>query len=178
MIYVGTNDGFLHGFKNTDGSEKFAIIPKALSGKLKNLRVSHDFYGDSSHKAYDVYFKDELDPNLKRKTVIISGLRGGGPYYFAVDVTDPNSPKILWEWTDPNMGNTWGKPDIGRVKVGTGIKFAAFLTGGYSITDNQGNSFYIVDIETGTVLKMWTQSNGMPVGGSTNKVPSGPTAYD
>ena len=38
MIYVGANDGFLHAFKNTDGSEKFAIIPKSLLGKLKNLK--------------------------------------------------------------------------------------------------------------------------------------------
>ncbi|MGA2316185.1 MAG: PilC/PilY family type IV pilus protein [Thermodesulfobacteriota bacterium] len=174
MIYVGANDGFLHAFSNTDGSEKFAIIPKSLLGKLTNLSVSHDFYVDGSPKAYDVYFKSES----KWKTVLISGLRDGGPYYFAVDVTDPNDPKILWEWTDPNMGNAWGKPDIGKVKVGTDTKFVAFLTGGYSTTDNQGNSFYIVDIETGTTLKMWTQSNGMPVGSSTNKVPSGSTAYD
>jgi hypothetical protein len=174
MIYVGANDGFLHAFKNTDGSEKFAIIPKSLLGKLKNLSVSHDFYVDASPKAYDVYFTSDS----KWKTVLVSGLRGGGPYYFAVDVTDPNNPKILWEWTDPNMGNAWGKPDIGKVKVGTDTKFVAFLTGGYSTTDNQGNSFYIVDIETGTTLKMWTQSNGMPVGSSTNKIPSGSTAYD
>ena len=174
MIYVGTNDGFLHGFSNTDGSEKFAIIPKCLLGKLKNLSAAHAFYVDGSPKAYDVYFTAES----KWKTVVLSGLRDGGPYYFAVDVTDPNNPNILWEWTDPNMGNAWGKPDIGRVKVGTGTKYVAFLTGGYSTTNNQGNSFYIVDIETGTTLKMWTQSNGMPVGSSTNKVPSGSTAYD
>jgi hypothetical protein len=174
MIYVGANEGMLHGFRNKGGSEKFAIIPKSLLGKLKNLSTTHEFYVDSSPKAYDVYFTSDS----KWKTVIVSGLRGGGPYYFAVDVTDPNNPKILWEWTDPNMGNAWGKPDIGKVKVGTDTKFVAFLTGGYSTTNNQGNSFYIVDIETGTTLKMWTQSNGMPVGSSTNKIPSGPTAYD
>lgn len=176
MVYVGTNDGFLHGFKNTDGSEKFAIIPKGLLGKLKNLNGAHDFYVDGSPKAYDVYFTAES----KWKTVVISGLRDGGPYYFAVDVTDPNNPKILWEWTDPSMGNAWGKPDIGRVKVGTDTKYAAFITGGYSATNDQGNSFYIVDIETGTTLKSWAKSNtpSNPVGSSTNKVPSGSTAYD
>jgi len=180
MIYVGANDGFLHAFKNTDGSEKFAIIPKSLLGKLKNLSVSHNFYVDASPKAYDVYFTSDS----KWKTVIISGLRGGGPYYFAVDVTDPNDPKILWEWpnpvtdpvnTDPvvaHLGDTWGKPDIGRVKVGAETKFAAFVTGGYSTIDNKGNSFHIIDIETGSALKSFI------VGGAANKIPSGPTAYD
>jgi Tfp pilus tip-associated adhesin PilY1 len=180
MIYVGTNDGMLHGFKNTDGNEKFAIIPRCLLGKLKNLELSHDFYVDSSPKAYDVYFQSES----KWKTVLVSGLRGGGPYYFAVDVTDPNNPKILWEWpnavidpvnTDPvvaHLGETWGKPDIGRVKVGGVTKFVAFVTGGYLPSDNRGNSFHIIDIETGKALKSFI------VGDATNKIPSGPTAYD
>lgn len=174
IIYVGANDGMLHAFKNTDGTEKFAIIPKNLLGKLKNLRITHSFYVDSSPKAYDVYFKNES----KWKTVLISGERGGGDYYFALDVTNPDDPKILWEWTDPNIGNTWAKPDIGKVKVGSETKFVAFFTGGYSTTENKGNSFYIVDIETGTTLKKWTQSDGNPVGSSSNKIPSGPTAFD
>jgi hypothetical protein len=185
MIYVGTNDGMLHGFKNTDGNEKFAIIPRCLLGKLRNLKSTHDFYVDSSPKAYDVYFKSDS----QWKTVIVSGLRGGGPYYFAVDVTDPNNPKILWEWPNPDidplnpdyvtahLGNTWGKPDIGRVKVGTETKYVAFVTGGYTdptnpLNNNLGNGFHIIDIETGKALKSFI------VGNATNKIPSGPTAYD
>jgi len=87
-------------------------------------------------------------------------------------VTTPNDPKILWELTDANMGDTWAKPDIGKIKDGADTKFVAFLSGGYSTTDNKGNSFYIVDIETGTILKSF------PVGDATNKIPSGVTAFD
>ncbi len=173
-IYVGTNDGMLHAIKNSDGTEKFAIIPKNLLGKLKNLSITHNFYVDSSPKAYDVYFKDES----KWKTVLISGERGGGEYYFAIDVTNPDDPKILWEWTDSNIGNTWAKPEIGKIKVGSETKFVAFFTGGISTEPNKGNSFYIVDIETGQTLKSWTSSNENPVGSSSNKIPSGPTAFD
>lgn len=168
MIYVGTNDGMLHGFRNSDGREVFSIIPKNLLGKLKDLRATHDFYVDSSPKAYDVYFASES----KWKTIIITGQRGGGAYYFAVDVTNPTDPKILWELTHANMGNTWSKPDIGRIKQGAGTKFAAFIAGGHSTTDNKGNSFYIADIETGTILKHFT------VGDATNKIPSNVTAFD
>ncbi len=182
VIYVGTNDGMLHAFKNTDGNEIFSVIPKSLLAKLRNLSIMHDFYVDGSPKAYDVYFTGES----KWKTVLVSGLRGGGSYYFALDVTDPNDPRILWEWpnpvtdpvnTDPvvaHLGDTWGKPDIGKVKVGADTKFVAFITGGYSTSDkdNRGNSFHIIDIETGSALKSFV------VGDSTNKIPSGPTAYD
>lgn len=171
LIYVGTNDGMLHALKNTDGSEKFAIIPKNLLGGLKNLSVTHQFYVDSSPKAYDVCVSN-CSKATDWRTVLVSGQRGGGPYYFAVDVTYPSNPQILWEWTDASLGDTWAKPDIGKVMIGGQAKYVAFLTGGYSQTNGKGNSFHIVNIEDGSVLKSFT------VGGSTNKIPASPTAFD
>jgi hypothetical protein len=171
MIYAGANDGMLHGFRNSDGKEIFSIIPKNLLGRLKNLKSIHDFYVDSSLKAYDVYFRGApLGPAWK--TILISGQMSGGPYYFAVDVTVPDNPQILWEWTDTNMGDSWGKPDIGKVNVGGTKKFVAFFTGGYSTTNDRGNRFYVVDIETGATIKKFT------VGDATNKIPSGPKTFD
>ena len=169
LIYVGTNDGMLHAFKNSDGSEKFSIIPKNLLGKLKNMKVAHDFYVDSSPKAYDVYLKGKL----KWTTVIVTGERGGGNYYFAVNVDDPANPQIIWEWTDSSLGLTWGKPEIGRVKVAGVTRYVTFLSGGYSTTDNKGNSFHVVGIESGIILKSFTG-----IGSIDNKVVSGATAYD
>jgi hypothetical protein len=173
MVYVGANDGMLHGFRNSDGTETFAFIPKSLLGKLnklsKPITISQEehFFVDSSPRAYDVYFGSEG----KWKTVLVSGLRQGGPYFFCLDVTSPGDPKILWEWTHSSLGNTWGRPEIGRVKVGGVTKFVAFLPGGYSTVDGKGNSLHIVDIETGAAIKSFT------VGAADNKVPSGATAY-
>ena len=172
LIYVGTNDGMLHAFRNTDGSEKFSIIPKNLLGSVKNLSGTHQFYVDGNPKAYDVCFNGCTHGSSDWRTVLVSGERDGGPYYFAANVTDPNNPQILWEFTDTAMGNTWAKPDIGKINVNGQTKYAAFLTGGYSTADNVGNRFYIVDIETGSLI----QSFG--VGDKKNKVPAGPTAYD
>lgn len=168
VIYIGANDGMLHAFNDIDGKEKFAIIPKNLLGKLKELRITHQFYVDSSPRASDVFFGGTW------KTVVVSGERGGGNYYFAVDVTDPNNPKILWEWTDPDgrLGFTWSRPEIGWVKISGQEKFVAFVGGGYSATDNVGNTFYVVDIETGTKLRSFD------VGDKFNKIPSGATAFD
>lgn len=188
MIYVGANDGMLHGFKNTkgntstDGKEHIAIIPKSLLGKVKNLRSTHDYYVDATPKAYDVFFSSlsTSEPWQKWRTILITGLREGGPYYFAVDVTNPDGyafgpeyPRILWEWTDSKMGNSWAKPDVGKINDGGTIKYVAFITGGYSPRSNEGNSFYIIDIETGTTIKRWVN-----LGANDNKVPSGPTAFD
>ncbi|MBM4307136.1 MAG: hypothetical protein FJ123_10405 [Deltaproteobacteria bacterium] len=189
MVYVGANDGMLHGIKNTkgtsstDGREHIAIIPKRTPlGKVKNLRSNHDYYVDATPKAYDVFFSSLATPEewQKWRTVIITGLREGGPYYFAIDVTNPDGyasgpeyPKILWEWTDNKMGDSWAKPDVGKINDGGTFKHVAFITGGYSAGNNIGNSFYIVDIQTGTTIKSWEN-----LGANDNKIPSSPTTFD
>ncbi|MBM4324752.1 MAG: hypothetical protein FJ115_14420 [Deltaproteobacteria bacterium] len=189
MVYVGANDGMLHGIKNTkgtsstDGREHIAIVPKRTPlGKVKNLRSNHDYYVDATPKAYDVFFNSLVtsDQWKKWRTVIITGLRDGGPYYFAIDVTNPDGygfgpeyPRILWEWTDNKMGNSWAKPDVGKINDAGTTKYAAFITGGYATGNNIGNSFYIVDIETGTTIKSWEN-----LGANDNKIPSGPTTFD
>jgi type IV pilus assembly protein PilY1 len=104
----------------------------------------------------------------------VSGERGGGNYYFALDVTDPGDPKILWEWSDPagRLGFTWSRPEIGWVRISGQEKFVVFVGGGYSTTDHVGNTFYVIEIGTGTILRRFD------VGGIDNKVPAGATAFD
>jgi hypothetical protein len=167
IIYVGVNDGMLYAF-DYDGIEKFTVIPKNLLGKLRDLRNTHQFYVDSSPRAYDVYFTKKSE----WRTVLVNGERGGGNYYFALDITDPDNPEVLWEQTDSNLGNTWSRPEIGRVKIGGQEKFVAFVGGGYSTTDNLGNTFYAIDIEDGTILRKFV------VGNAKNKIPAGATAFD
>jgi hypothetical protein len=167
IIYVGANDGMLHGFKDSDGTEQFAAVPMNLHGKYKELRKNaHQFYIDSSSRAYDVFFGGQW------QTIVINGERGGGNYYFAVDVTNPANPQMLWETTDPAMGNTWSRPEIGWVRISGVEKFVAFVGGGYSTTDDVGNTFYVIDVQDGSILRKFT------IGASTNKVPAGATAFD
>jgi len=79
---------------------------------------------------------------------------------------------VLWDVTDPGMGNTWSRPEIGWVRISGVEKFVAFVGGGYSTTDGVGNTFYVIDIQDGSILRKFT------VGASSNKVPAGATAFD
>jgi hypothetical protein len=170
VIYAGANDGMVHAFSDKDGKEKFGIIPNNLLGKLKELRTNgHQFFVDSSPRAYDVFIAGSWS------TVLVSGERGGGNGYFALDVTDPkdaNYPIVLWDVTDPGMGDTWSRPDIGWVRISGQEKFVAFVGGGYSTTDGVGNTFYVIDIADGSILRRFI------VGAPSNKVPAGATAFD
>ena len=158
----------LHVFDD-EGTEKFAAIPKNILGSLKDLRLGHRFYIDSSPTAYDVYLRKGKND---WRTIVMSGERSGGTHYFAIDVTTPDDPDQLWELTDANMGMTWSRPEIGRVKIAGVEKFVAFVGGGYSLADGLGNAFYVIDIDEGVILKKFI------VGNNTNKVPAGARAFD
>jgi type IV pilus assembly protein PilY1 len=67
-------------------------------------------------------------------------LSGGGRGYYALDITSPNSPSLLWEYTsanNSNLGYTFGTPVITKLNDGTWV---ALLTSGYNngSKDNDG----------------------------------------
>ena len=177
VVYVGANDGMLHAF-GADGNEKFAVIPNNLLSDLKRLRNGHRFFVDSSPRAFDIFRKGNW------RTIIVSGERAGGDHYFAIDVTDPTAggyPSILWQVNDASgsssptgrkMGNTWSRPEIGRIKINGNETFAVFVGGGYSQTENVGNTFYAINMQDGSFLRTFD------VGDSSDKVPAGATAFD
>ena len=121
MVYIGANDGMLHGFNAETGAEVFAYVPSAVFSKLNALTEltypnQHQFYVDASPTVRDVQFSDG-----SWHTVLVSGLRGGGTSYFALDVTDPTALTetnaanvVLWEFTDADLGLTFNQPSLVR----------------------------------------------------------------
>ncbi|MFM5687898.1 PilC/PilY family type IV pilus protein, partial [Aeromonas caviae] len=58
MLYVGANDGMLHGFRVSDGVERLGYLPASLLGDLPLLtkpNYSHRYYVDGTPKVGDAY---------------------------------------------------------------------------------------------------------------------------
>jgi len=190
-IYVGANDGMVHGFKTSDGSEDWAYIPNAVLTKLSEIELGHRFTVDLSMKAADIFSPggsdtiwppvvinavDTITDKAEDKkagwhTLLVSGLRDGGSSYFALDVTDASNPQVAWEMTDDDglgsdMGFTWSTPSFGRLLINGVYTHVVIVGGGLSNVNNVGNSIYIIDAGTGKVL------SNITVGGIQNKVPS------
>jgi len=162
VIFAGANDGMLHGFDPVTMEEKWAFIPNNLLYKLKKMRVTdpdcgvylyHHFFVDGTPAIHDVCFADGT-----WHTILVSGQGAGWGkdqnwYYFALDVTDPEKPAPLWEFTADTMGETWSVPAIGRIT--SGDKWVAFFGSGYDSDTGRvlGNHFYAVDVENGALIK-------------------------
>jgi type IV pilus assembly protein PilY1 len=124
MVYVGANDGFLHAFDAIAGSESWAYAPLSLLPKLYKLAdpsYQHQYYVDGTLTIGDANISGW-------KTILVGGMNAGGTGYFALDVTTPGSPTVLWEFTDANMGNTYGNPVITKLPDGTWV---VVVTSGY-----------------------------------------------
>ncbi|WGG48993.1 pilus assembly protein [Rugamonas sp. DEMB1] len=122
VLYLGANDGMLHAFDAADGVELYAYVPQAVFaalGQLSSPRYAHRAYVDGPAGAGEALLDGQW------KSVLVSGLGGGGQGVFALDVSDPERlgpDTLLWEFgdaDDPAMGNVVGVPQIARLRVRT-----------------------------------------------------------
>ncbi len=105
MLYVGGNDGMLHGFAAADGQEKLAYVPRGVIPTLTLLtdpqyNNKHKYFVDGSPMTGDVDMnggiQDPTDPNYGTyspdwRTMLVGTLGLGGKGYFVLDVSNPTA---------------------------------------------------------------------------------------
>lgn len=108
VLYVGANDGMLHGFDvsvatnnvptASTGNELLGYVPSMVYGNLSRLtdtnykaNSNHRYFVDSSPMVADVCTASCTSSSLAVwKTLLVSGLGAGGKGYFALNVTNPS----------------------------------------------------------------------------------------
>ena len=95
MIYVGGNDGMLHGFSAQDGTEKIAYVPQGVIPSLTRLTApaydqQHRYFVDGSPMTGDANTStNPTSPDWR--TLLVGTLGAGGRGYFVLDVTNPSN---------------------------------------------------------------------------------------
>ncbi len=172
-IFAATNEGYLHAFDTSNGEEMWAFMPKELLGN-----IHPQFVGTGDH-VYGVdgqisYFTDKRT----NKRYLYFGLRRGGYSYYALEITDPEKPKLLWvankETLGDSMGQSWSMPYIANVKYNNVKIPAVIFTGGHDpatdyepyedhnsvtadVLASMGNNIFILHALTGE--KLWDMRN-------------------
>jgi type IV pilus assembly protein PilY1 len=176
-LLIGTNAGFLHMFKDSDDtvSESWAFTPSALYNNIKPLREKQ---ADSKVYGMDgpisVYFSNKslnndgvndgvIDATQGDKVWTFAGMRRGGNNYYALNITNPNTPTKLWnapveggQGDFVELAQTWSKPQIAYIKA-FGDKPLLVFGAGYDTNkdaairseDSKGRGIYIIEAETG-----------------------------
>jgi len=197
MLYVGANDGMLHGFNasSTAGQEVFAYIPNALYPNLSELTTPnyvHQFYVDGISGVGDFY------DGSTWHTLLAGATGAGGKALFALDVTNPNNfsaSNVLWEFTNitppvvsdcsawgptstnydvNDLGYTLGQPSVVRLQDGHWVVLAA---NGYNSVNGYAVLF-ILDANSGCVIQKIDTSSADTSGLTTVNGLSSPVAVD
>jgi len=164
MLYVGANDGMLHGFNAETGVEEFAYVPNVVGyNNLYNLAQPdylHRYFVDGPPKAADAYIKGVGDTVATWRTVLVGSTGAGGKGYFALDVENPaamGESDVLWEFPSAavpaadsdEMGLAIGQASV---VLGEDGKWLAIFGNGYN-SKSQKAQLFIVDLETGTLVE-------------------------
>ncbi|MES2366644.1 MAG: PilC/PilY family type IV pilus protein [Pseudomonadota bacterium] len=176
MLYVGANDGMLHGFNASTGVETFAYIPSAVYPRLADLaqpsyNSNHEFFVDGTPASADAYYASAWHTLLLGTL----GATSGTNTIFALDITNPGgmtAGKALWEFSDASdLGNTWGQGAIARFNDGN---YYAVVNNGYNSANKHAVLFLIQVDNPSNVIKIDTGVGG----GSVDNGLSQPTLLD
>lgn len=140
VVYVGANDGMLHGFDASFVKSGEVYLPTADSGKEvlgyvptpvypnlsrlteQNYNANHRYFVDGSPMVADACVGSCGGASATWKSVLVGSLGAGGKGYFALDVTNPAgfseapanaASTLLWEFTnsdDADLGLTYNYP--------------------------------------------------------------------
>lgn len=171
MLYVGANDGMLHAFNAVTGQEAFAFIPSAVKNSLgiltsptygKSGGEEHRYFVDGTPVVSDVYFGNAWH------RILIGSLGAGGRQIFALDVTDPASPRILWEFgfaQRQDMGYSVPTPTVARLNDSgeNKGKWVVFVPNGYQGASSASGvaSLFVLDAANGSVIRSIDLAGGM-----------------
>ncbi len=208
-------DGVINGGGCASGSyslgeELWSFIPRGLLPHLKWLTdpdYTHVYYVDLKPKITDVkiFTADSTHVN-GWGTILIGGFRYGGkdiswtsgltnystsPEYFALDITDPLNPSLLWTFSDPGLGLSMSYPSISRTCDADKANcewFAIFGSGATdhdifsNLTDFQDGNVFVLKISGGTdgAVNTWTEDTNfwkIPTGNA-NSFMANPISID
>lgn len=151
-IYVGSNDGMLHGYNAMSGAELFSYVPKGLSfanlGTLPHPEYTHKYFVDGQ-------VLTTSRNQTPSKNYLVGALGRGGKGLFGLDITTPNSfsaSSVLWDKSadiDNDMGHILGELLFAKTNDNENVVIAP-----NGIDSTSGEAvLYVIRISDGTVIK-------------------------
>ncbi|MES1979266.1 MAG: PilC/PilY family type IV pilus protein [Pseudomonadota bacterium] len=159
VLFAGANDGMLHGFRDSNGTEIFAYVPRAVMPKLHLLAsrsYDHQYYVDGPNVEADACLSGGSGCTTW-SNLLIGTAGAGAKTVYALDVTDPinmSASSVKWEITP----STPGYASLGYIltDVQTGLtksgEWVAIFGNGYYGSSTMA-SLYVANLDTGALIK-------------------------
>ncbi|MCY1222654.1 Neisseria PilC beta-propeller domain protein [compost metagenome] len=215
VVFYGANDGLLRAVKGgrtaaEGGSELWAFAAPEFFGQFKRLRdnspaisVPSNPVPDAANKPYavdgniSIYTNDidgdgRIEGDSDEKAYLYVTMRRGGRFIYALDVSVPETPKLLWKrgcFSDAGscdngygeLGQTWSEAKVTKLNI-DGVATPVLIMGaGYDAaaedaepvtSATKGRGILVINALTGNVI--W-QAGPDPDGGDSRVSVSGMT---
>ncbi|MDP1983032.1 MAG: PilC/PilY family type IV pilus protein [Sulfuritalea sp.] len=208
--FYGSNDGYLRaihgGTSSVDGEEKWAFVPSEFLNYSRLSRLyanselvrfpnsacsvtptptARNYFWDGPMTAYQT--ADGTASTPPSKTWLFATMRRGGRAIYALDVTNPDTPKFMWRITNATagfseLGQTWSEPKVTKLKGTFTRADASVITdpvvlvfgAGYDaaqedkptgsvVTPTMGRGVFVVEAETGQLIRFLQPTSDVTV---------------
>ena len=107
VLYAATNDGYLHAIDPSNGVEKWAFIPSQMLNRMTDLYLDKGQpakrYGiDGSMRIFKIDLNENGIVDGQDKVYLYFGMGRGGSSYYAINVTNPDDPQLMWRRGAPS----------------------------------------------------------------------------
>lgn len=175
VVFAASHDGLLQAFDADSGVELWAWMPAPLLTRLAELMRNepttvrdHGIDGALVLHKHDPDGDGQIEPAAGEHLWLLFGLGRGGNRYYALDIADPQAPRLMWSLEMPGEPalEARAEPIVTRIDVDgatqNGGRWVALLAGGYDRRFDAANppeaiaatALVLVDAETGESL--WT----------------------
>ena len=178
-IFVGTNEGVLHGFDSETGEELFAYMPEDLLPNIqKNFTdatsTSHPYGFDGPISIWTIDSNNNVVIDSNETAMLFIGMRRGGSNYYAFDIADRRNPVLKWvikggvngDAGFGQLGQSWSTMEPTKIRLNNQERDVLIFGGGYDTgndvdhtigavaktVDTIGRGIFIVDALTGEML--------------------------
>ena len=151
MLYVGANDGMLHGFDAATGQEKIAYVPEGVHDRIAGLTRparSFTYLVDGSPLVGDLSVGTSDAP---WRSYLAGFLGAGGRGYFVLDVTAPQhfpaseaTRVVVLDHSadaglDPDIGRIRGEPVLEAGAAATSRQITRLNDGRWALVTGNGD---------------------------------------
>lgn len=175
MLYVGANDGMLHGFDATTLQEVFAYVPNSVHLQFRTFpspAYTHNYFVDETPIVAEVPVSGTW------KTELIGFTGQGGSGLFALDISSPDNARpnvnlsnaesnanniLLWELnseSDPDIGNILNRGQVNNQKGGLSRQVGQMSNGRWAVIT--GNGYNSPNNSSGLLVVYLDSSGGTP----------------
>lgn len=150
VVYAGSNLGVLHAFDLRTGEEIFGYVPRGVYPNLYQMATQDfQFTVDGEVRLFDAYDGSDW------QQILVGTLGAGGRSIFALNVTNPEEPEVMWELTPEDLGTpghlglTFSAAEPARLPSG---EWVLMVGNGYHSESNEARLLMLDLFNNGNVL--------------------------